>query len=152
LHDAVVDDRKQPFGTRPASSKILKSSTPSKDYLICNASHSQDNINSVSSLDLRISLSDSNLSEPVTTMTDTNDNRISSTISVERSKRADIAQPNEIENHLDNSGNSQGIKRSSVTVRRTNKVSDLDETNKRNSIPTQQETLSASSAIPSKSW
>jgi hypothetical protein len=106
----------------------------------------------VSSLDLRISLSDSNLSEPVTTMTDTNDNSISSTISVQRIKCADIAQPNETANHLDNSGNSQGIERSSITVLRTNKVSDLDETNKRNSIPTQQETLSASSAIPSKSW
>ncbi|CAF4485428.1 unnamed protein product, partial [Rotaria sp. Silwood2] len=143
-----------------ASRKILKSNTPTKNCLTYNKVNPRDNMNNASPSDLRISLADSNFSKEVTNLTDKEEQRVSSTVSVKRVKRATIEplnnteQLNETENvhikspnHLEDSENSRIIRRSAVTVLR---VSRLDEANQNNSITPQQSILSASSVKSSK--
>ncbi|CAF3860076.1 unnamed protein product, partial [Rotaria sp. Silwood1] len=136
--------------------KIGKSNTPMKDYPVDNAVHSHNNMNSTSPSDWCIRLSDSNFSETVTPMTDREEHRTSSTVSVKRIKRVTIEEPNnttkldetenfdiEPANHRENSENSRIIRRSTVTVLR---VSKSNEVNQNHSITSQQNILSASSA------
>jgi hypothetical protein len=132
--------------------------TLSKDHLVHNVPHVKDRTFSNASSNLHISWSDS-----ATTMTDVEESRVSSIVSVKRIRRASIAEMNNIEkpgevknvdikleNYRDNKGNDSAIRRSAVTVVRVTRVSIMDETDKSNSNTSREETSSATSTISKK--
>ncbi|CAF3486532.1 unnamed protein product [Rotaria sp. Silwood1] len=143
-----------------ASSKIFKSNTPTKDYLINNTVNHQNSTGHIFSEDSRINLFDSAYSNEVTTITDIEESRVSSAVTVKRMSRATIQQLHDMEklnenakpnsklpNHIDNTDDSQIIGRSPVTVVRIPK---LNLSNQNISITSQQNTSSASSSKLSK--
>ncbi|CAF4917083.1 unnamed protein product, partial [Rotaria sp. Silwood1] len=143
-----------------ASSKIFKSNTPTKDYLINNTVDHQNSTDHIFSEDSRINLFDSAYSDEVTTMTDVEESGVSSAVTIKRISRATIQQLHDMEklnenaktnsklpNHIDNTDDSQIIGRSPVTVVRVPK---LNLSNQNISITSQQNTSSASSSKLSK--
>ncbi|CAF3917098.1 unnamed protein product, partial [Rotaria sp. Silwood1] len=143
-----------------APRKIFKSNIPTKDYVIYNAIHPRNSMNNTPPSDLRTSLSDSNFSEAVTTTTDIEAHRASSTVSVKRIKRNTIEQLNNTEklnetknihikseNHTDNGENTRITRRSTVTVVRVPK---LAEEKQNNLITLQQNSSNTLLAKPSK--
>ncbi len=133
-------------------SGIYQPRTLRKDHLVDNIPYAKD------LTALHISLSDS-----ATTMTDLEESKISSTISVKRIRRASIVKMNnkekpdktenvdiKSENHRDNNGNSAVTQRSAVTIVRVKKVPNMEETYKSTSNTSRQEMLSATSTIPKK--
>ncbi|CAF4293067.1 unnamed protein product, partial [Rotaria sp. Silwood2] len=137
-----------------ASRKIFKSNIPTKDYLINNTVHHQNNTSHIFSQDSSANLFDSAYSDGVTTTTDIEETRILSTVSIKRINHATIqqlhdteklidnAEPNsKLPNHIDNSDDSQSIRCSAVSVVRVPKLS---LPNQNNSIISEQNTSSTS--------
>jgi hypothetical protein len=143
---------------RRNASGIYQPRTLRKDHLVDNIPHAKVLARRNCPSDLRISLSNSG-----TTMTDLEESRILSTVSVKRINRASIAKMNNIkkpgetknvdlqsEKHRDSNGNSSVTQHSVVTVVRVKRVPHMEETDKYNSNTSQQDTLSATSTIPKK--
>ncbi len=138
---------------------IYQPRTSNKDHPAANTVHANDSMTSYSPSNLHISLPDS-----TTRVTDVEKEQhtVSSTVSVKRIKRSDMMNINNTENldetknsdiqatnHRGSRGNNAAIRRPSVIVLGMNKLPNTDETNKRNSKVTQQNTQSTMLKVPS---
>jgi hypothetical protein len=137
--------------------RLYQPRTLSKDDLVGNIPAVRDSMTSHSPLDMRLKPSN-----PLIAVTNVEEHRVSSTVSVKKISRASIdkmnsEKPNEIKSAQikpDNNGNKSGstsaTPHSAVTVIRVNKVSSMDDIDKINSNTTRQNTPRAISRISKK--